>query len=193
MFFYRAQQSKPEFLTFFSALWLSNWELWVSNYIFLWFQNPGFQFPVSNPTQYFTFQVSKFLTKKAYFLVYFNRPIDKEHFPTFIWRENGANFSRQITKCNFSQCDWQEQINGLPARQKSYVRSVFLVRLHFIVWKYSLVAHLCIPEHFSSYYLKITMVRTIGNRKLTDCLHHKTNSFFLCNYIGCIFIFIWTH
>ena len=147
-----AQHSK-KFWTFFWALWLSNLELWVSNSIFLGFQKPGFQFPVSNPTQYFTFQVSKFLTKKGYFLVYFNRPHWQRAFPTFIWRENGANFSRQIPKCNFSQCDWQEQINGLPARQKSWVRSVFLVRLHFIVWTCSLVAHLCIQEHFSNYYL----------------------------------------
>ena len=42
---------KPSVMNFFSV-------------IFLGFQNPGFQFPVSNPTQYFIFQVSKFLTQK---------------------------------------------------------------------------------------------------------------------------------
>ena len=37
--------------------------------------NPGFQFPVSNPTQYFIFQGSKLLSpQKDRFLVYFQKP-----------------------------------------------------------------------------------------------------------------------
>ena len=77
-------QQLHQFWFFLSNCWLLTWfstsfscqtlSLNFFSVIFLGFQNPGFQFPVPNPTRYFIFQVSKFLTQKRLFLVYFNRP-----------------------------------------------------------------------------------------------------------------------
>ena len=59
MVFYKAQQTNPGFELFSQLIIV----LWLSRVFKFGFQNPGFQFPVSNSNWYFNFQVFKFQTR----------------------------------------------------------------------------------------------------------------------------------
>ena len=144
LFFHQAQQWKPEFWTFFSALWLSNLELGFSNSILLGFQNSGFQFPVSNPNWIWKPQKINFKPEKGFFWCTLTRPVCWVKSEKSLWFQRILD--RKIVLTTGSECLWKVSSLFLMVSTLSSTRPEDLPRsnkrpviVSSLTWKYRIL------------------------------------------------------